>query len=424
MNEPENEKYPQLFVDEDDRIQKEKRHKKAKSIIKKAAALILTVAVTASVTSFVCINSFSKMVNETAPYQTKLSSVKALLDKHYLYDIDESKQNEEAVKAYVEALDEPYTHYYPKEEFEAYTSNIEDSYVGIGVVISRNDNDEIEVVAPFEGSPAYEAGILPGDILKSVNGTEYTGDKMEDAVNAIKGGKSGTTVDLVIVRNGSEMPFTVARGDISSESVTTELLDGNIGLVRISAFNTNDSGAKQDTYTEFKEKVGKLQEQGMQKMIIDLRDNPGGSLDVVCNICDMIVPEGLITYMEYKDGTRDEIKSDANEMNIPMCVLINENSASASEVMTGCLKDYKKAVIIGKTSYGKGIVQSVYPFRDGSGMSLTVAKYYSPSGVCIHGTGITPDIEVDMPEEFKDYYASSVPHDQDPQLQKAIEQLK
>ena len=162
----------------------------------------------------------------------------------------------------------------------------------------------------------------------------------------------------------------------------------------------------------------------MQKMIIDLRDNPGGSLDVVCNICDMIVPEGLITYMEYKDGTRDEIKSDANEMNIPMCVLINENSASASEVMTGCLKDYKKAVIIGKTSYGKGIVQSVYPFRDGSGMSLTVAKYYSPSGVCIHGTGITPDIEVDMPEEFKDYYASSVPHDQDPQLQKAIEQLK
>jgi carboxyl-terminal processing protease len=137
----------------------------------------------------------------------------------------------------------------------------------------------------------------------------------------------------------------------------------------------------------------------------------------------MIVPEGTITYMEYKDGKRETFKSDKNEMDIPIAVLINENSASASEVLTGCLKDYGKAVVVGKTSFGKGIVQSVYPFKDGSGISLTVAKYYSPNGVCIHGTGITPDIEVDMPAEFDNYYASSVPHESDTQLQAAIEEL-
>jgi carboxyl-terminal processing protease len=246
---------------------------------------------------------------------------------------------------------------------------------------------------------------------------------MEDAVSVIRGGKAGTTVDIVIERGEEEIPYTIERGSISSESVSTEMLDNNIGLVRISSFNTNEEGSKEDTYTEFKEKVEKLQSEGMEKMIIDLRDNPGGALDVVCNIADMIVPEGTITYMEYKDGKRETFKSDKNEMDIPIAVLINENSASASEVLTGCLKDYGKAVVVGKTSFGKGIVQSVYPFKDGSGISLTVAKYYSPNGVCIHGTGITPDIEVDMPAEFDNYYASSVPHESDTQLQAAIEEL-
>lgn len=405
-------------------VKKKEINGKINGRVKLAVSFILTVALTASVTSCVCSIGYMNSTKKTQIYQYKLNKVKDLLDKHYLYDINETETSEMAVAAYVEGLDEPYTHYYTKEEFEDFTSNIEDTYVGIGIVISMNDNNQIEVVAPFEGSPAYEAGVMPRDILKSVNGVEYPGDKMNEAVNVITGGKAGTTVDLVFVRDGVEIPMTIERGDISSESVSTDMLDGNIGLVRISSFNTNSRGSKQDTYTEFKEKVNKLQSDGMEKMIIDLRDNPGGSLDVVCEIGDMIVPEGLITYMEYKDGKREEFKSDSNEMDIPICVLINENSASASEVLTGCLKDYKKATVIGKTSYGKGIVQSVYPFMDGSGISMTVAKYYSPSGVCIHGTGITPDIEVDMPEEFKAYYASSVPYENDTQLQKAIEVLE
>ena len=406
---------------------KAEEEKKPRSNVLRIAVYIIvlfvTVLVTMLITSWHDAEHYAQLMDKIAPYNSRVAQVRKKLDKNYLYDIDEKKMVDEAVKAYVDGLDEPYTHYYTKEEFEAYTSSIEDSYVGIGVVISQNDKDQIEVVAPFEGSPAYNAGVLPGDILKAVNGVEYSGSKMQDAINVIKAGEAGTTVDLVISRNGEDIPFTVERGDISAESVKTEMLDGGVGLVRISSFNTNDKDATESTFTEFKEKVNALEKQGMKKMIIDLRDNPGGSLDIVCSIADMIVPEGLITYMEYKNGKREEFKSDANEMNIPIVILINENSASSSEVLTGCLKDYGKAKVVGKKSYGKGIVQTVFPFNDGSGMTITVARYFSPNGVCIHGTGIEPDYDVDMPEKYNMYYASTVPHDEDPQLQKALEVL-
>ena len=387
--------------------------------------VILITAIASSLITAMSIYSIdiSESDNKAQAFARKISQINALLDEFYFYDIDEAEMTEKAAAAYVEGLDEPYTHYYTKEDFESFTEKLEDTYVGIGVVISANENGFIEVVAPFEGSPAYDAGILPGDFIVSVNGTEYYAEDMDVAVSVIRGGKEGTTVDLVIVREGKEIPFTVPRGNISTESVTAEMLDGNIGYVRISSFNTHEAGSKQDTYTEFKEKVEALEKEGMEKMIIDLRDNPGGSLEVVCNISDMLVGEGVITYMQYKNGEREDFYSDVNEMNMPMAVLINEHSASASEVLTGCLKDYKKATVIGKTSYGKGVVQSVFPFLDGSGMSVTVANYFSPNGVCIHGTGITPDIEVDMPEKYKYYYASAVPTEEDTQLQKAIEVL-
>lgn len=420
MNDSDNsQQYNGPFIDE-----KPTKKKRGCGCLPIICAVLITAFVTSFITMILCNIQYAGLDDNTAEFEKKLSKVNGLLDEYYLYDIDKEKLIDNAVKAYIEGLDEPYTAYYPKEEFSSFTEELEDSYVGIGVVISMSDNNQIEVVAPFEGSPAYNAGILPGDILKSVNGTEYLGEEMDKAVSVIRSGKAGTTVDLVMIRNGEELQFTIERGSISSESVTTEMLDNNVGLVRISSFNTNESGSKQDTYTEFKEKIEKLQGEGMQKMIIDLRDNPGGALDVVCNIADMIVPKGTITYMEYKDGERETFTSDENEMNIPIAVLINENSASASEVLTGALKDYKKAVVVGKKSYGKGIVQSVYPFMDGSGISMTVAKYYSPNGVCIHGTGIEPDINVDMDEKYKNYYASSVPHDEDTQLKAAIEAIK
>ncbi|MFQ7293059.1 MAG: S41 family peptidase [Monoglobales bacterium] len=416
----------EFFSKSDDSFIVDGKEKKSKKHFGKGAifiSIIISVVVTAFITSIVCRIPYMGLDESTRKFEVKLSAINALLKSEYLYDIDDEAMQQNALQAYVEGLEEPYTHYYTTEEFKEYTEQLEDSYVGIGVVVTKNDNNQIEVVSAFEGSPAYNAEVLPGDILAAVDGVDYTGDEMEEAVAKIKSGKEKEKVTIKFIRNGEEIVKEIERGNVSSESVRTQMLDNNIGYVRISAFNTNDAGNEEDTYTEFKSKVEALQAEGMQKMIIDLRDNPGGALDVACNIADMIVPEGLITYIEYKDGKRQDYESDANEMDMPIVILINENSASASEVLTGCLKDYGKATIVGKKSFGKGIVQSVYPFVDGSGISMTVAKYYSPNGICIHGTGITPDVEVDAPEAWDGYYASSIPFDEDTQLQKAIEIL-
>lgn len=398
-----------------------KNHNKRNVVI----AVIVTSLITSMLTNIIRDNFYIPTSSRVTDFLNKLYHIDNVLQKKYLYDVDESAIIDKAVAAYVEGLDEPYTHYYSAEEFESYMTGLQDSYVGVGIVIYKNDFNEIEVISPFEDSPAHKAGILPGDIIKAIDKTAYSGDEMSDAVNYIKGGETGTTVTLTIVRDGGEaFDVTVERGDVSAESVKTEMLRDNIGYVRITAFNTADESGKQDTYTEFYEKVNALLNEGMKGMVIDLRDNPGGALDIVCNICDMLVGEGLITYMEYKDGKREEFKSDANELDIPISVIINENSASASEVLTGCLKDYGKAVVVGKKSYGKGIVQTVYPFFDGSGMTMTVAKYFSPSGICIHGTGIEPDIEVDISEKYKNMYVSSIPKDDDSQLICAINAVR
>lgn len=393
--------------------------------------IALTAVITAAATALVmCVGSravgrytrYLPSGNESKAFANKLSIIDEYIDKYYLNGYDKNEMLESAVKGYVDGLDEPYSKYYPEEDFEKYIENVEDSYVGIGVVITIDNDGRIIVLSPFEDSSAYEADVRPGDIIAAVDGEEY--DDMEEAVKHIKNGEEGTTVNITFIRDGEIIEKTIERRQISSDSVKSEMLDNKVGYVRITSFNMNEESSDEDTFTEFKEKVEALQAQGMEKMIIDLRDNPGGILQVACNIADMILPEGIITYMEYKDGTREDFESDANELDMPIAVLINENSASASEVLTGALKDYEKATVIGKKSYGKGIVQTVFPFLDGSGISLTVAKYYSPSGVCIHDIGIEPDIEVDMPEEYAGMYASMVEHDKDTQLQKAIEVLK
>ncbi len=392
----------------------------------------ITIVTTAAVTFGITATIFSVAETSGSGFgtaknglQSKLNTVNSYLKNNYLYDdYDISAMEEMAVKGYVEGLNEPYTHYYTAEEFEEYISAVEDSYVGIGVVISIDEEaGKIIVVAPVENSPAYMAGILPGDYILEVDGTPYSAEEMNECVSAIKSGKEGTNVNIKIERGGQTMDINVERREISNESVDSKMLDNNIGYVRITAFNTSDDKSSETTYTEFVSAVEELKSQGMQKMIIDLRDNPGGVLDVVCDIADYLLPEGIITYTETKDGKREEYRSDASEYNIPMAVIINKNSASASEILTGALKDYDRAEIIGETSYGKGIVQSVYPFMDGSGMSMTIAKYYSPNGICIHGVGIEPDYAVSLDEKYAGYYASSVPEEDDTQLKKAVEVL-
>lgn len=393
-------------------------------------AIVITAFVTSVIssaaTSFIKDKAgmFFPTNDEDKAFYNKFKMLENNLDKMYLYGYDKKKVREDTLVSYVDMLDEPYTHYYPPEEFSSYLTNIQDGYVGIGVVVGVNEQNEIEVIAPYTDSPAYEAGILPGDILKAVNGTEYSGDKLSEAVDSIKNGKEGTTVNITVSRKGEDIDFSVERRDISSNSVIAEMLDGDIGYMRITSFNMESENGEHSTSSEFKTKFSELEDKGMKKLIIDLRDNPGGTLDQVCSIADMFLPEGDIMYMENKNGEKKYMKSDAEEKDLPMAVLINKNSASASEVLTGALKDYGKAVIVGKTSYGKGIVQDVIMFGDGSGLSFTSSKYYTPSGVCIHETGITPDVETDMPAEYDGMYTLMVGHDKDTQLQKAIEIIK
>lgn len=354
-------------------------------------------------------------------FSSKLKAVENLLDENYLYDYDKEKLRDDAVKAYVEGLEEPYTHYYTKDEFSSYLSNVQDGYVGIGVIVGVNNDNKIEVIAPFEDSPAYKAGMLPGDIITAVDNEEYSGDKLTEAVEKIKNGEINTTVTIRVERDGKQMDIEVVREDIATESVDGEMLQDDIGYVRVTGFKMPSENGENGTFTEFKDKVTELSDNGMKKLIIDLRDNPGGILDVACDMADMFLPEGIITYTETKSGKRQNYTSDSDCLDIPITILLNENSASASEVFTGALKDYGRATVVGKKSYGKGIVQSVYPFRDGSGISFTTAKYYTPNGTCIHEIGIEPDVEVDMPQEYDGMYASAVEKDKDTQLLKAIE---
>lgn len=391
---------------------------------------VVTIAVTATVTFsatsiFMSLNGNGINSDKNA-LMRKINTVNGYIKRHYLYDdVDFDKLNDEAVKAYVDGLDEPYTHYYSKEEFSDYMSAVEESYTGIGVVISADiQKDMIMVISPFVDSPAYKAGILPGDYIVAVDGTTYSASNMQECVDHIKSDVAGTTVSLDIDRDGKRLKIDVTRGEITENSVSSEMITDDIGYISITNFNMSTDGSENSTYTEFVEKIESLKETGMKKLIIDLRDNPGGVMEEVINIADYILPEGIITYTETRDGDRDEYTSDKSHIDIPMVVLINKNSASASEILTGALKDYGYAEVVGEKSYGKGIVQRVYPFRDGSGMSLTVAKYFTPNGTSIHEVGIEPDYTVKMPEKYEGMYAISVPREEDKQLQKAIEHLE
>lgn len=388
--------------------------------------VVITAVVSCTVTSLakdiLSVVSLSK--NKDISFVQKINAVNTFLEKEYLYDFDNSEMNENAVKAYVESLNEPYTHYYPAPEFLSYIGNIQEGYVGIGVVVGINSDNLIEVISAVEDGPAFNMGIMPGDILKAVDGVEYDGNGMTEAVNAIRIGKEGTTVELTILRNDEEISVSIERKTIHSESVKSEMLEKDISYMRITGFNMPSETDEKSTHTEFKEHIAKLQDGGMKKLIIDLRDNPGGILTEVCDIADDLLPEGVITYIEDKNGERKYYNSDANSIDIPLVVLINGNSASASEVLTGALKDYGKAVIVGETSYGKGIVQNVYSFSDGSGISMTSAKYYTPNGICIHDKGIEPDVKIDAGEEYKNSYITLTEHKKDIQLQKALEIIR
>ncbi len=357
---------------------------------------------------------------------SKLNAVKSVLDTYYLRDYDEKKFEDMAAAAAVMSVEDPYTVYYTKEEFSDLLDNSNGDFVGIGATVSVTENNEIIILEPMPGSPAEKAGLVAGDLILKIEGVEYTGQQLNDAIRVMRGidtGKAeGVELSVTIKRGVEIFDVTLTRERIHTDSVSYKMLSDRIGYVKIDAFNTK-TGSEKDTYEEFCEAVTSLKADGADKLIFDVRDNGGGDADVVSKILDYLLPEGLIMYTEDKFGTRDEIKSDASELDMKMAVITNERSASAAELFTGALKDYKKAVIVGKKTFGKGVVQTVIPFIDGSGIKVTTSSYFTPGGTCVQDVGITPDIEVDLAEEYKNTAVTKLEFEQDAQLKKAVEAL-
>ena len=345
---------------------------------------------------------------EQAKISTKMQELQSYIDRFYLFDYDEENVESGIYKGMMAGLGDVYTNYYTPEEYASFMESSNGSYSGIGAMLSQDYNTGIiTVVKVFEGSPAAEAGVQPDDILYKVKGEEVTGMDLNLVVSDLKG-EEGTDVEVSFMRGTDVLDLTLMRRSIEVPTVEYRLITDKIGYISISEFDdvTDD---------QFIAALDDLNSQGMENLIIDLRDNGGGLVDVTCDILDQLLPEGLIVYTEDKDGNREEETSDA-EHYFPgkMAVLVNGNSASASEIFAGAIKDYGVGTLIGTQTFGKGIVQSLFPLSDGSAIKVTVSRYYTPAGNNIHEVGITPDIILEKDTESEE----------DNQLQKAIDVLK
>lgn len=346
----------------------------------------------------------------------KYNKVKSLLKGEFIGNVDDNNLMEGAIRGLAESVNDPYTQYLDKKDYESLEINTTGSYAGIGVVVGINPKDNLIMVSEvIENSPAEKAKILAGDKIVKVNDQEYTGDDFEKAVTAIKG-QAGTNVKITVLRPGVNQPldFNVTRQEIEIKTVKSKVLSNEIGYIRILQFGEN---TPDEFYTALKD----LQSKGIKKLVIDLRDNPGGLLDSVVNVGGQILGKKLIVYTVNKQGERKNYISQGKGTDIPIAVLVNERSASASEIFAGAMKDYKRARLIGTKTYGKGVVQSVIPLGDGSALKLTTSKYYTPNGISINKIGISPDIPVEL--QNKDTAISALTLEQDIQLQKAIEVL-
>lgn len=340
----------------------------------------------------------------------KMELLNSLIDRYYIGDVDETDLSEGVYKGYIEGLGDPYSVYYDEEETKQMSESLSGEFGGVGALMSQDrETGVITVLQVYDGSPAQEAGMRDGDTLYKVEGEEVTGEDLSDVVSKVKGEK-GTQVTLTVFRadTGEEEELTITRDTIEAQTVSHEMKENNVGYIRITEFDTV-------TYEQYKEALEDLEDQGMERLIVDLRSNPGGNLDTVCDILDLMLPEGLIVYTEDKNGEREEYTSDEeNQFDKPLVVMMNGYSASASEIFAGAIQDYGLGQIVGTQSYGKGVVQSVFDLQDGTSVKLTIAEYFTPNGRSIDGEGITPDVEVEY------QYDENNP-DADNQLEKAME---
>lgn len=362
------------------------------------------------VTGVQTVSSNVSVVNRDTTKKVQL--IEQIMKTYYLNDVDESTMEEGMYKGIVESLGDPYSTYYTKDELNSMLETSSGIYYGVGLYLAQDPETMIiKVVRPIKDSPASEMGIQAEDILSEVDHESIVGEDVSEVVAKVKG-KAGTKVILTMLRDGKPMDFEIERRSIEAETVDYEMKDNQIGYILISEFDDV-------TYTQFNAALAELTKQGMESLILDLRGNPGGNLDTVVDIAEQMLPEGMIVYTEDKQGEREEYTSDGkHEFNKPLVVLVDENSASAAEILAGAIKDYGLGSLVGKTTFGKGIVQRIIPLDDGTAVKLTISKYYTPSGNNIHKIGIKPDVEVDF--DYDAYEKDGT----DNQLNKAIEVLK
>ena len=349
----------------------------------------------------------------TSETEKKLEQLKSLINENYLGEVDEEALEDGIYEGYISGLDDPYSVYYDEENTQALIETTQGEYDGIGAVLTQNlDTGVITLVRIYKGSPAMKAGLKDNDILYKVEGEEVTGEDLSEVVTHIKGEK-GTEVELTVLRgkDNKEVTVTAVRDTIQAETVEYKMLEDKIGYISVSEFDSV-------TYDQYVKALDALEKQGMEGLVVDLRNNPGGNLSTVCEMLDLMLPEGLIVYTEDKDGNKEEMTSDEeHQFEDPMIVLVNGNSASASEIYAGAIQDYGIGKIVGTQTYGKGVVQQIFDLKDGTCLKLTISEYFTPKGRNLNGKGITPDVKVE-------YQADEDDAEADNQLDKAVEVLK
>ncbi|WP_124066049.1 S41 family peptidase [Clostridium sp. E02] len=366
----------------------------------------------------------------------KIQTIQSVIDKYYLFDEDKTKVEDGIYKGMLYGLGDPYTVYYTAEEYQKLMEDTSGEYCGIGVMVSQNvKTGLITVTKVFGGTPGAEAGMLPGDVLYKVGDKEVSGMDVELVIKDHIKGEEGTPVTLTVLRKDTRkyIDMTMERRQITVPTVEYEMLADHVGYIAVSQFDTV-------TPDQFKGAIDDLEKQGMKKMIVDLRNNPGGLVDSVVSMLDYILPDNLsikgdpnlvrtkknktlLVYMADKNGNGEQYyTSDRHEVDLPMAILVNGQSASASEVFSGALKAYGKAKLVGTKTFGKGIVQTSFPLDKGTAIKLTIAHYYTPSGFDLHGKGLEPDVKVELDESLESKI--KIEHDEDNQLKEAIKTLQ
>lgn len=400
-------------------MEKEKKIKVYKIVM----LVILSVFITFMITSISLYTYFTKnpislsAKTNNKDISKKLNQYREIIDKYYLGDVDETKLEEGAIKGYIEGLDDPYTEYISKEDMDSYLDDTMGNFVGIGIYMIKNTKyDKIQVLSTIKGSPAEEAGIQSGDLILSVDGIEYKADDMTAVSNKIKG-EEGTKVTVELLRGSENIKYELTRSKVKVNQVEGKVLSNDIGYIKFTSFD-------ETTAEDFKKQYQELAKKNIKSLIIDLRNNGGGIVDQTLEIADYIADKDSVLLYEVDKNNKETVRKAKTDpiINMPIVILTNENTASASEILAGALKDLGKAKTVGTTTYGKGVIQQILKLNDGSGLKITIEEYQTPNKNKINKVGIEPDEKVELPDSVESIF--TIKESEDTQLQKAIDMLK